>query len=110
MIPPASRTAVELLFSMEQSGGAFFAEAGTLPNDNIWRGLLILLIRQLNGDQSRICNIFPQHWLSDRTRILYTRRMLKNGMLAPIMTELHAETDIALSQVTAEVLLGILDQ
>ena len=110
MKPSALRAAANVILSMEQSGGAFFVSIGSIPNDNIWRGLLRLLIRQSNGENSRICDVFPQDWLSDRTRIFYARQMLKNGMLVPILTELNLETDIALSQVTTKALVGILDQ
>lgn len=86
----------------------FFTRISAIPNANIWQAMLTLLMRQSNGDQSQICDLFPQSWLSDRTRIFYIRWMLKHGILAPLTTGLHIQTEIGLTVETTETLRTIL--
>jgi hypothetical protein len=59
----------------------FFAAMNCPRNAAIWRAVLILLIRQTSGSTSRISDLFPQQWVSDRTRILYARQMQRYDMV-----------------------------
>ena len=86
----------------------FFTRISAIPNANIWQAMLTLLMRQSNGDQSHICDLFPQSWLSDRTRILYIRWMLKQGILVQVTAGLNIQTEIGLSVETTEMLRKIL--
>jgi hypothetical protein len=50
--------------------------------DIYWRGLLILFVRQFDGEKSCACDLFPEQHISDRTRTLYARSMVQRGLAA----------------------------
>ncbi len=86
----------------------FFAGMNCPRNEAIWRAMLILLIRQSSGNSSRISDLFPQKWLSDRTRNLYLRQMENFGMIDCVISTENRRIEMSLPPLKTAELVSIL--
>jgi hypothetical protein len=92
----AMRNSAKIILSVDDAVAVFFASAGLAPNENIWRALLTLLMRQSAGYPACVADLFPQPWLSHRTRVLYARQMQSKGLIAATAEKIEPDTEFSL--------------
>jgi hypothetical protein len=89
-------------FSKQPYNRQCVTETACALNDQIWPALVILWERQSIGIQTQIADMFPLPSISDRTRMLYVRLMVKRGYLNPVLPALNLQSTLSLSEDTQQ--------
>jgi hypothetical protein len=90
----------EQFFSKQPYNRKFITGTDCALNDQIWPALVILWERHSAGNLTQIADMFPLPGISDRTRMLYIRLMVKRGYLNPLSPERNLQSTVSLSEDT----------